>query len=692
MAVLALFGVRVALPAQSAASVSLTIWVAPEGDDRWSGRLREPNASRTDGPLASVEAARDALRWLRSRTADRPGAEVRIREGTYRLARTLVLEPQDGGAPGAPVVYRGDDAAKPVLSGGERLSGFRVGEDGRWRLVVPDVAAGGPRFGQLFVDGERMPRPRVPAMGYSRIEATEWPTEAARGRGYDRFRFHEGDLRADWHRVEDVEVLAFHNWSMSRLRIASIDEPSRTVTFTAPTCSAEQWAAMPKGNRFLAENVREALGRPGEWYLDGGDGTLTYCPRSFDDPERSEVVAPRLETILDLRGDVERREWVSHVTFEGIAFAHSGWTVPPEGSSESQSEISLPAAVNAVGARDCAFVGCEVSGTGAWAIELGAGCRRNRVERCVLRDLGAGGVKLGRVRRSEDPESVASHQVVRDCLVAHGGRVHPAGCGVWIGDSPDNVVEHLDIVDFYYTGISVGWTYGYAPSRAHRNRIASNHIREIGQGVLSDMGGVYTLGSSPGTEIRGNLVHDVQCFAYGGWGIYADEGTSQLRIEDNVVHHVETAGYHQHYGREVLVRNNVFAFGGKAQVMLSRAEPHLSFTFERNVVLWSDGTLLGGGGWTGARTVFRDNLYWNMRARPVSFAGASFVAWRGKGQDLRSRFASPRFFDALRGDFRMRDGSPAFELGFERIDTSTAGRLTKSPAVGSLPSAFPLTR
>jgi hypothetical protein len=328
---------------------------------------------------------------------------------------------------------------------------------------------------------------------------------------------------------------------------------------------------------------------------------------------------------------------------------------------------------------------------GRYAIELGSGCRDCSLERCELVDLGAGGVLVG-VAGGPGSSSVAGRaggsdvtgNVIRDCSILHGGRLHPAAVGVWIGHASETTVEHCEIADLTYTGISVGWSWGYQPSRANHNRILRNHIHHLGHGVLSDLGGVYTLGVSPGTVVEGNLIHDVASRDYGGWGLYTDEGSTGIVMRNNLVFRTNSGGFHQHYGRDNRIENNVFAAARDWQLQRSRVEDHTSFTFRRNIVWWDSAAPLVKGDWTKG-VVTERNCYWNA-AGPVTFPGQGSLAERqAAGQDRGSLVADPKFADPAAGDFTLAADSPARGLGFEPLDVTAAGRRTPRSLSSGLP-------
>ena len=194
---------------------------------------------------------------------------------------------------------------------------------------------------------------------------------------------------------------------------------------------------------------------------------------------------------------------------------------------------------------------------------------------------------------------------------------------------------------FIYTGISMGWTWGYGPSLCHGNRIEANLIHDIGKKsdgdgpILSDMGGIYTLGMQPGTVITGNVFHDIAARVYGGWGIYLDEGSSGITVENNLVYRTTHGGFHQHYGRDNVVKNNIFALGRDLQIARTKTEPTKSFTFTRNIVYWTTGKFTA----TNAKGIeFDGNLYDCHRSGSADFRQQVMAAMAGRryGQQIHS--------------------------------------------------------
>jgi len=653
-------------------------FVSPEGNDAWPGTLAAPNSDGTDGPLATLQAARNAIRRLKQRGPLEKPVRVLVRGGTYRVTEPIVFTAEDSGTQEAPVTYAAWPGEKPVISGGVPLTEWKKEGDGPlWTTVVPAVEQGEWYFRQLFVNGSRAVPARIPNDDFFRSGGPGVPYSdrgAARRDVKTKVSiFYQNDDLKPWSNLDDVIVVVYHSWTASRHRIKSLDTDNKLVQFTGPS----NWPMgyWEKNQRYYVEFVREGLDEPDEWYLDRNTGVLTYYPRPGEDMTAAEVIAPKPEELLRLEGDPAEGKLVEHLRFEGLSFQHTAWIMPEAAQVDGQAAAFLTtAAVYAVGARHCVFKQCEIAHTGGYALWLQLGSKDNRVEECHVHDLGAGGVRIGEAALPTEPELQAERNQVHNCFIHDGGNVYHAGVGVWIGRSSHNTIDHNEICDFLYTGVSVGWSWGYAPTTAHHNRIEYNHIHHLGWGQLSDMGGIYCLGIAPGTRLAYNRIHDVLSYAYGGWGLYTDEGSTDVVMENNVVYRVKDGAFHQHYGRENVVRNNVLALSATyGQIRRSREEEHSSFTVERNII-YSNGVPMLGGNWKNGNYKLDSNCYWDASGQVPTFPGGLTLAqWQEKGYDVHSVIADPKFVDPQHFDFSLQPDSPAIALGFKPIDTSRIG-------------------
>jgi hypothetical protein len=214
------------------------------------------------------------------------------------------------------------------------------------------------------------------------------------------------------------------------------------------------------------------------------------------------------------------------------------------------------------------------------------------------------------------------------------------------------------------------------------NIVEFNHVHDIGRGMLSDLAGIYTC-STPGTRIRYNLVHDVSRRDYGGWGVYSDEGSHDLRIQKNLVFRCQDGALFAHHNKNITAENNIFAFNQVAQIERG-GRGGFELTCRRNLVYYDKGKAVGdyGGGQCGLGVCkFGPNLYWNASGRPVLFGKKNFTQWRALRQDKNSLIADPLFVDPKKGNFKLRSRSPAVKIGFEPWDYSAVGprRLYRAP-------------
>ncbi len=672
-------------PATTAKEVVLH--VSPTGNDAWSGGPAEPNAPEADGPLASLAQAQARIREIKAA----PGGlqtpiTIRLRGGTYPQTTPLVFTPADSGSAAAPITFAAYPGEKPVISGGVPIAGWELDDSPQsrtrcggklWRVDLPKTAGATHwRFNQLFVNGQRATRARIP--NQREFLRSAGPVSKGDRRG---FYFKEGDLKA-WENLDEVIVVVYHSWETSIHHLQSVDTEVNRVTLREPA----PWAMgdWEKQQRYYVENVFEGLDEPGEWYLDQAQGRLYYYPRPGETMASVEAIAPLLtSTLVAFKGEPAKGAFVEQVHFRGLSFQHTNAQLRRL-RNPGQAEIYQPGLIQAVGLRQASFTDCEIAHTGAHGLWLAEGCADTRVERCHLHDLAGGGVYIGGgwgVNDSTPTERIT----VDNCFIHDGSYLFRGAHGVWIGRSSYNTVTHNEICDFDYSAISCGWSWGFDPSTANHNILDYNYIHHLGNGDgLSDMGGIYTLGIAPGTTERYNHIHDVFNYApvSHGSGIYPDEGSSEMLIENNVVYRVRTCPLFQHYGKDNTIRNNIFALGGSGQLQRCREDIPCHYIAEGNIV-YADLPPMLGGVWKNGDWKLGRNLYWSTTGAPT-FAGLDFAAWQAKGNDAGSLVADPLFVDPAAGNFRLQANSPALALGFQDIDLSQTG-LYGDPAWVRLP-------
>ena len=685
----------------AAKSTSLHFFVSLQGDDAWSGRLERPSSNGEDGPFRNLEAARNAVRDLTLVERRKQPIEICVLPGTYVRKEPLILEARDSGTEKAPVVYRSWTDKPVVISGGKEVSNWTKTNLNGHSVLVSDLSKlpeGYTPFEQLWVNGRRAVQARTPNRGYLKVPFAPEIRE--------QFPYAKADARY-FEGVKEGVAVVFNKWLEYHMPLDRIDRENRIVI-----CTKKSGRAVEADDDYYLEGGRAMLDQSGEWYLDRRNNKLYYYPLAGE----SEVVAmiPCLVNVLRIQGDAANGQWVKHVQFRGLTFSHTTWNLPRSSgpSGYGQADIQMDGAVRLQDARHCLFEDCEITAVGNYGLEISTGCSENRVLCCDIHDLGAGGLLIGpKIRPPSDkknvnrddfppvlksPSDACSGNEIADCRIYDGGRYFHCAVGIWIGQSPDNHVHHNEIFDFYYSGISSGWTWGYGRGLAVRNIFEYNHIHHIGQRrdgdgrVLSDMGGIYTLGDQTGTVIRNNVFHDIYAGKYGGWAIYFDEGTRNILAENNLVYRCRHSCFNQHYGKDNIVRNNIFAFSDTSVVCLARDESHTSFILTNNIFL-SDGPPMYAGGYAhevNKTGVFKadSNLVWSTNGmvlgaqdrfesriyepdKPVM----SWQQWLELGYDQHTVIADPGFKDPTNGDFRLPEDSPASQIGFKPFALDKAG-------------------
>lgn len=600
-----------------------------------------------DDLQAAVRAARDLPAPV----------TILLADGLHVLPATLQLGPADSG-----LRFAATAGAAPVLSGGRPLTDWTV-VDGVWETVLPEVAAGTWRPRQLWVDGQRATLARSPNAGFYRTAGVD-PALPRRA-----FFFEDGQLDA-WPDLTDGLVTVLHSWESARLPLASVDPVARRAELSGDNWWDLGYWSTP--NRWYVEGLAASFDQPGEWHLDTATGLLRYRPLPGQTPMGSTVIAGRLPQLVRIAGEPRVGIQAADLRFEGLTFAHADDDLPAEGRSDPQAACSVTGAVELWGARGVEFVGCRFTHTGGYGLGLRQGSQDCRVERCEFVDTGAGGLRLGEITLPRSAEEHCSGHTITNNWVHDYGRLYYGGVGIWLAHANDNIISHNEIADGHYTGISIGWNWQRGPTASQRNQVLNNHIHHLVNGMLSDAGGIYTLGDLDGTVLRGNHIHDL--FAHVtpdySWGIYLDAESHGVTVENNLVYAVED-GLMLHNGAyRNTIRNNVFA--GAADWLVWRAPGSIPELNEvtNNVFVVTQGSLYYYDSQPETASTWDHNLFWRTDGQELLFMDDSFAAWQALGLEQNSIIADPGL-GWPPNLARVREGWP--EIGLAGFDPEAAG-------------------
>ena len=656
--------------------------VSPYGDDS--------NTGTPEAPLKTLERAKELLK---ADDSDSP-VTVWFREGTYTIDETVEFTAEDRDN----VLYRSYPGEKVEFSGSKEITGFRETKINGVNAFVTDVEINSDDdyFRSLFKGDKRLERPVYPKKDVFKV-ADPSESEGIPGSWSPEFFVfslafyaHKEDV-IDFANAGDVTVKIMHFWCDEILPMKSVDTSTGRVETTKATAMR-----IRVDDNYIFENVKEALCEPGEWYLDRAEEKLYYIPEEGDTVENPVLNAGIADQLVTFKN-------AENIAFQGIDFintdwdyidgTHTGRPFPKDhplynnvkyGTDHPQAAYEVPAAIYIEGSKGINFTDCRFENISYSAVKFDKGAQNCDITSCYFNGIGANAIFI----HGEFVVPATTKNInVHDCHISNYGRIYNNAIGILLTNAYDCDLTYNEVHDGWYTGISVGWNWGYAEHPTDKINISNNLIYNIGNAWLSDMGGIYTLGVQPETVISGNVIHNVGCdegqYGYGGWGIYLDEGSSEMLVENNLVYDCSSETFHQHYGRDNIVRNNIFAFGGEGAFIVTRHEEHNSLTLTNNILVVDDASIYA---FDTEKDWFVDdsNLYWDYKRGGNVYSGhttklfdrKSLVILTAQGYYNNAVYADPLFKDAENRDFTLAENSPALDAGFVPFEYD-AGTLTK---------------
>ena len=776
-----------------AAPTAVTFFVSPSGNDYWSGTLPVPNSNNTDGPFATFDHARGIVQAISKTGLTR--ISVQFRAGTYYLPSTEMFTAADSGSAAMQIVYQNYSGESPVVSGGMRVQNWTNAGGNTWKTTLPTstqyfenlfyngVRRLRPRLGgslgtyfrnagPIYLNAPGPPAKAPDPNCSVYFSGSGWEC-------YDRFQYNPTDpIVSTWKNlapsagnhcgqasgnpalVGDIELVNFEQYSVSKLRISCVDTANKIVYLTGVTATeADHPTAhgyLPN-HRYLVENVQDQLTQPGQWFLDRSatPWTLTYLANPGENPNTDTVVVPQLVQVLVASS-------LHYVTFQGLTFAHDNYTMPATGYNGASDIIasvsfqnsqhitfdsSTVAQTSGVGLE---FISCIDKNSPNWCVSNNTGgvAANNLIENSAFYDLAADGIRIGIPGNPTDTNAnVPQFNTVQNTVVEGYGRMYAGSKGITQGQGHDNLYTHNDVYDGYKGAIKVCYCANsdVNPPFTNNNIISFNHVYNLFQGIMNDSGSLYFGVGTPsppssgtGNKMLNNKVHDVNDASvmdsdgYGGDGLYADDFSGLVDMENNLVYRVSGnaisfSGPRAGPNQSSTVKNNILAFA--RQSLVNSYDPYsfntvpplpMFFTASNNLFYFdrkgADSFYVEGGctypgeAFT-AYEQWTSNLYWRTDGafatdpqafhvqRSLDASGNcgnqklwnyyAFALWQGLGEDAQGLVQNPGFNNPSypSDDYTLPKGSPG--VGFVVFDPSQAGRsnpIIKPPAV---PATFP---
>lgn len=662
---------------RDAQAAPLVLYVAVDGRDTWSGRLADPDKTRTDGPLATLERARDLVRQTRADGSSTGAARIVVRSGTYYLPHTVTLEAQD-----SRLTIEAARGEQVILSGGRRVLEWtpwkgRILQANLSKLDLPDLS-----FRELYYNGKLQPWARVPNSDPKHPRTGGFLQNAAvvEANTKTKFQYREGELHPERWAHPERALIMFHdslNYETQYCPVKSIDPAKRVIE------AAQGIYVLSPGNPFYLCGILEELDAPGEWCIDPESKTLYFWPPSGDPNGKDRVIIPALTSAFTLKGDVPQDKWVENVRLAWLAVRDCRGR-----------------AVDLTGARRCTVAACDLRNAEV-GVYLGDDTHDCRVVGCDITQTQGDGVTLWGT--TSDHERVTGHIIDNNYIWDYGwGRIHNRCGGVFmvrcmrcrvthnhIHDGPryaigmdaggeceiaHNYCHHVNLVTLD-TGIieaATAWDWHLPMEQQQERNRKWNWDNSIHHNILHDSGGWGT------NSATGKL--EAPLFS---WGIYLDTHCSGWHVHDNVIYNTVLGAYMVNGGMDNVFENNICADGKQAQCFLETwpKYPMSGNVVQCNIFAYRDRTAdaYRNPRFTLENGVYRRNLLW-AEGQPITVGGMSGVsrrhswdAWLKLGQDEGSLVADPQFVDPARRDYRLKPTSPAFKLGFRSIDLKSVG-------------------